>query len=121
MASLRRNLCFLALLFAAQPCWSQQAECFRATDGYKYPGSGVPDPSSSVLGQAVRDYMAGDTVVRSTYGAEMNNWCVDAVTEFDFVIYNLRSINGGLEQWNVSSATTMRGMVSEGCRGRSSY
>jgi surface protein len=111
--SFGRNLCLLLLLLSVPSCRSQAPKyaCFKPTDGYKYPGFGGVRPYQSVLGLAVRHYVRGNKAVRTMYGQNINDWCVGRVTAMDYIFYELSGFNEPLHNWDVSSVTTMRGMV----------
>jgi surface protein len=108
-----RILCLLLLLLLVPSCRSQASKyaCFKPTDGYKYPESGTLQVHRSVLGLAVRRYMRGNKAVRAMYGQNMNDWCVGRVTAMDYMFYGLDEFNEPLHDWDVSSVTTMQGMV----------
>lgn len=108
----------LLLLLSLLPttCWS--FECFAASDGYVYPGAGTPTVDvDSVLGKAVRAYLDPNTTisqpVQEKYGTILNDWCVGDVVAMDSIFYYLSSFDEDIDNWNVSSVTTMRGMVSK--------
>jgi hypothetical protein len=111
VSSMRSQCLLVLLLLFAPSCWSQTPACFQATDGYKYPGSGLPRPGRSVLGRAVRLYLNGALGVRKLYGNNINGWCVDLVQDMDYIFQGLHEFNDNIRDWNVSSATTMEGMV----------
>jgi hypothetical protein len=63
------------------------------------------------LGRAVRLYLNGALGVRKLYGNNINGWCVDMVQDMDYIFQGLHEFNDNIRDWNVSSATTMEGMV----------
>jgi surface protein len=111
--SFDRSLCLLLLLLSVPSCRSQAPKyaCFKPTDGYKYPGSGKRQAHQSVLGMAVRHYVRGNKAVRTMYGQNINDWCVGRVTAMDYMFHDLFEFNEPLHNWDVSSVTTMQGMV----------
>jgi hypothetical protein len=108
-----RSLCLLLVLLLVPSCRSQAPKyaCFKPTDGYKYPGFGKLLVHRSVLGLAVRRYMRGNQAVRTMYGQNINDWCVGRVTAMDYIFFDLDTFNEPLYDWDVSSVTTMQGMV----------
>jgi surface protein len=70
-----------------------------------------------VLGKAVRAYLNPNVsiaqAVQAKYGANINDWCVGDVVAMDSIFYYLSSFDEEIGNWNVSSVTTMRGMVSK--------
>jgi surface protein len=108
-----RNLCLLLLLLLVPSCRSQapQYACFEPTDGYKHQEFSPLRVRRSVLGMAVRRYVHGDHAVRTMYGQNINDWCVGRVTAMDYMFYGLYEFNEPLHKWDVSSVTTMQGMV----------
>jgi hypothetical protein len=107
------HLCLLLLLLLVSSCRSQAPTyaCFKPTDGYEYPGFGGRHPEQSVLGLAVRRYMRGNQAVRTMCGQNINDWCVGRVTAMDYIFFDLDTFNEPLYDWDVSSVTTMQGMV----------
>jgi surface protein len=111
-----RRLCLLLVLLVVPTCRSQAPNyaCFKPSDGYKHP---EPPPFRpvrvhlSVLGMAVRRYVRGDHAVRTMYGQNINDWCVGRVTAMDYMFSGLYEFNEPLHSWDVSSVTTMQGMV----------
>jgi surface protein len=111
---LPRLLPLLLLLLSLLPTPCRSFECFAASDGYVYPGSGTPTVDvDSVLGKAVRAYLNPNTTisqaVQAKYGTNINDWCVGDVVAMDSIFYYLSSFNEEIGNWNVSSVTTMRG------------
>ena len=59
------------------------------------------------LRRAVLSYNAGDDTIMSTYGANISDWCVGRVTNFDFIFSGVTRFNEPLNAWDVSAATSM--------------
>jgi surface protein len=110
------RLCLLLLLLLVPSCRSQAPKyaCFKPTDGYKHPEQPAYSEvlvHQSVLGMAVRRYVRGNKAVRTMYGQNINDWCVGRVTAMDYMFFFLHEFDEPLHNWDVSSVTTMQGMV----------
>ena len=96
---------------------SSEFECFGPDDGYEYPDpvnfTEPFDPSSSILRQAVVNVTIGDedrrTFTVMKYG-NISDWCVEQVSHMDFIFFSVL-FDDDISGWNVSSVTSMIGMV----------
>lgn len=68
--------------------------------------------SNEELRLAVLDYVvetnsSNTSVVAQKYGHPIGNWCVDQMTNFSGIFFNLQSFNEDVSAWSVSNAVDM--------------
>ena len=81
------TLVVLSSTVVAIQCFVDRSELQDAVDDFLYNGSASSDAGK-------------------TYGGDMNDWCVDNVTDFSSIFAKKANFNMNIASWNVSQGTS---------------
>mmetsp|Transcript_1859 Transcript_1859/g.4083 ORF Transcript_1859/g.4083 Transcript_1859/m.4083 type:complete len:241 (+) Transcript_1859:266-988(+) len=113
-----KPIALLVLLLVSPPSMASSASATATTTTAAHFDGNTDDylcfETRSELDQAVQDYLGTDDVPRKQevtllYGP-IRNWCVDQITDFDFLFAYATDFNEPLDGWNMSAATDLQGM-----------